>query len=292
MKTKSIVAALLVIVLVTLFALSGVAFIFSDTQSGEAAVIKLNGPIQPTPATGLGATSGITPEKVRNLNSQAESRGVDAIVYEINSGGGAVVASKEVKRSIEDVDVPTICRFRDTAASGAYLFSLGCDKIVADSASLTGSIGVRASYLEFSDLMQEYGITYVNVTAGANKEVGSRFSEPTEEEKKQLKQRVEIVHEDFKTQVQQGRNLTDEEIDEIATGEVFLGEQAKELGLVDKLGGRETAYETAENVTGKNLNFVSVESRQQFNPFSLLISSIFPDFSLSSQGSVLRAEFP
>lgn len=288
MKTKLVIAALLI----SSFAFSGAAFSLFDSNSGEAAVISLNGPITPTASTGLGSTAGITPEQVRTLNSQAESRGVDAIVYEINSGGGAVVASKEVKRSIEDVEVPTVCRFRDTAASGAYLFSLGCDKIVADSASITGSIGVRASYLEFSDLMQEYGITYVNVTAGQNKDVGSRFSEPTEEEKQQLKQRVEIVHEDFKNQVQEARNLNESEIDEVATGEVFLGQQAKRLGLVDKLGGRATAYETAENLTGKELSFVSVESRQQFNPFSLLISAFIPDFNLNSQGSVLRAEFP
>lgn len=288
MRTKLVIATLLI----STFAFSGAAFSLFDTNSGEAAVINLNGPITPTASTGLGSTAGITPEQVRELNSQAESRGVDAIVYEINSGGGAVVASKEVKRSIENVDVPTVCRFRDTAASGAYLFSLGCDRIVADSASVTGSIGVRASYLEFSDLMQEYGITYVNVTAGQNKETGSQFTEPTEEEKQQLKQRVEVVHEDFKNQVQEGRDLNESEIDEVATGEIFLGEQAQRLGLVDEIGGRQTAYDTAENLTDKDLSFVSVESPQQFNPFSLLISAIIPDFSLNNQGSVLRAEYP
>jgi protease-4 len=289
MKTKIV----LTFVLLASFTFSGAALPdFFSSQSGDAAVIQLNGPIQPTQATGLTATSGITPSQVRSLNHQAESQGVDAIVYEINSGGGAVVASKEVKRAIEDVEVPTVCRFRDTAASGAYLFSMGCDEIVADSATITGSIGVRASYLEFSGLMEKYGITYVNVTAGESKGVGSQFSEPTGEEKQQLKERVEVVHEDFKNQVQEGRNLSESEIEDIATGEIFLGEQAKELGLVDKLGGRETAYETAENLTEKELNFVSVESRQQFNPFSLLISAFLPDFNLNNQGSVLRAEFP
>lgn len=288
MKNKLVIATLLI----SIFTFSGAAFSFFDSNSGEAAVIRLNGPITPTQQTGLGSTSGITPEQVRQLNSQAENRGVDAIVYEINSGGGAVVASKEVRRSIEDVEVPTVCRFRDTAASGAYLFSLGCDKIVADSASITGSIGVRASYLEFSDFIEKYGITYVNVTAGEYKDVGSQFSETTEEEKQQLKQRVEIVHEDFKNQVQEARGLNESEIDEVATGEIFLGQQAKRLELVDELGGRQTAYNTAENLTGKNLSFVSVESREQFNPFSLLISAFVPDFQLQSQGSVLRAEYP
>lgn len=289
MKTKIVLA----VALLASFTFSGAALPgFFTSQTGEAAVIQLNGPIQPTQATGLTATSGITPSQVRSLNQQAKNMGVDAIVYEINSGGGAVVASKEVMRAIENVDVPTVCRFRDTAASGAYLFSMGCDKIVADSSTVTGSIGVRASYLEFSDLMEEYGITYVNVTAGEYKDAGSQFSEATEEDKQQLKQSVEIVHGQFKEIVKEGRNLNQSEIDEVATGEIFLGAQAKELELVDNLGGRETAYKTAENLTGKELNFVSVESREQFNPLSLLISSFLPDFNLQSQGSVLRAEFP
>ncbi len=288
MRTKILLTALLV----SLFVFSASAFSLFDTGTGKAAVIQLNGPIQPTQSTGLGSTAGISPAQVREMNSKAESQNVDAIVYEINSGGGAVVASKEVKRSIENVEVPTICRFRDLAASGAYLFSLGCDRIVADSASVTGSIGVRASYLEFSDLMNEYGITYVNVTAGEYKDTGSQFKEPSETERQELKQRVESVHQEFKQLVKEGRDLNQTEIDEVATGEVFLGENAKEMNLVDNLGGRSTAYEAAENITGKDLNFVSLEQTEEFNPFSLLISSIFPDFNLNSQGSVLRAEYP
>lgn len=288
MRTKILLTA----VLVSLFVFSASAFSLFDTGTGKAAVIQLNGPIQPTQATGLGSTAGISPEQVREMNSKAENQNVDAIVYEINSGGGAVVASKEVKRSIENVEVPTVCRFRDLAASGAYLFSLGCDRIVADSASVTGSIGVRASYLEFSDLIEEYGITYVNVTAGEFKDTGSQFKEPSEAERQQLKERVEIVHEDFTDMVKEGRDLNQSEIDEVATGEIFLGEQAKEMDLVDNLGGRATAYDAAENITGKELNFVSLEQTEEFNPFTLFISSLFPDFNLNSQGSVLRAEYP
>jgi len=288
MRTKLILALLLI----STFTFSGAASSLFDTGIGEAAVIQLNGPIQPTSGTGLGSTAGINPEQVRDLNNQAENRGVDAIVYEINSGGGAVVASKEIQRSIEEVDIPTVCRFRDLAASGAYLFSLGCDRIVADSASVTGSIGVRASYLEFSDLIEEYGITYVNVTAGEFKETGSQFDDLSEAEEKQLKQRVETVHEEFKDQVREGRNLNETEIEEVATGEIFLGEEAQELDLVDRLGGRQTAYSTAENLTDKDLDFVSVQQSEDLDPFSLLISSIFPNFNLNSQGSVLRAEYP
>ena len=115
-----------------LFFISTVAgFSFFDQNSGEVAVIDLSGSISPSSSGGL-SPSGITPSEVRDLNDRAVNQGADAIIYEINSGGGAVVASKEVYRDIEDVDVPTVCRMRDVAASGAYLAALGCDEIVAD----------------------------------------------------------------------------------------------------------------------------------------------------------------
>ncbi|PSH01382.1 MAG: hypothetical protein BRC27_02330, partial [Nanohaloarchaea archaeon SW_10_44_10] len=140
----------------------------SFTGQEKAAVISLDGAITSTSDSFNPQT--VTPERVRELNSKAQDRGASVIIYEWNSGGGAVVASKEIRREIESLDMPTICRFRDVAASGAYLASLGCDRIVADSASITGSIGVKSSYIEFSGLMNELGVEYVNITSGSLKD--------------------------------------------------------------------------------------------------------------------------
>lgn len=237
---------------------------------GEAALIELDGTIQPSETGGVFAAGAITPEQVRDLNQQAEERGVDAIVYEINSGGGAVVASKDVMRSIDNVDVPTVCRLRDVGASGAYLLSLGCDEIVADSATFTGSVGVTGSYFEFTELMDEVGIEYINITAGEFKETGSPFQEITEEEREVLLEQVDSVHEEFYTEVGDRRNLTDEQLEEVRTGKVFLGDEAHRLGLVDELGGREAAFNSAENLTDQELRFRKVERTPEFNLFSLL----------------------
>lgn len=234
--------------------------------TGKAAVIQLSGSIAPT-SSGFG--SGITPEKVRDLNSQARQQNVDAVVYEINSGGGAVVASKEVMRSIDSMEVPTVCRLRDTGASGAYLAALSCDKIVADSATLTGSIGVRSSYLQYTGLMDKLGLKYVNITAGESKELGSPYQNISEEEKQRLKQKAETIHREFVQKVDEERNLTDAELENVSTGEAILGSRAEELGLVDELGGRQTAYDAAENLTGTNLRFNQVETAQGFSLFSL-----------------------
>lgn len=269
MRKYLFVLAILMMVSLT----AGLSFegIFAEQERGTAALIDLSGAISPSAS---GFSSGLTPEKVRELNREAERRNVDAIIYKINSGGGSVVASKDVRRSIGSVEVPTVCRIRDVGASGAYLFSLGCDSIIADSASITGSIGVTSSYIEFSDLMEEIGVGYVNITAGENKEVGSPYKEPTEEEKQILKEKADIIKEEFLGAVSDERNLTDQQKETVGTGEIFLGSEAQELNLVDGLGGRSTAIEEAENLAGKKLSTVEIQQTPSFSLLNLFMPGL------------------
>lgn len=241
-------------------------------EKGEAALVKLSGTISPTSSSGLGGSSGITPAQVRDINDKVRDGNYEAVIYEINSGGGAVVASKEIKRSIENIDVPTVCRFRDIAASGAYLISMGCDKIVADSASITGSVGVTSSYLEFSGAIERFGIEYVNISAGKYKEVGSRYSNVSEQEKEILRDMAEDIQDEFIGIVDSQRNLSESEISEVETAKVFLGDEAKKLTLVDRLGGRATAVNTAENLTEKDLRLKEIQTQQDFSLLSLFMS--------------------
>ena len=274
---------LTVILLTSTAAAQSLTGLFSGNQdSGEAALIDLSGAITPSAA---GFSSGITPEQVRDLNQRAEQQNVDAIIYEINSGGGAVVASKEIKRSIESLDTPTICRIRDVGASGAYLFSLGCDRIVADSASITGSVGVSSSYLEFSDLLEKAGINYVNITAGERKQLSNPYEQPTEEEKQILQEKAETIDGEFINEVDESRNLTQNQRETVGTGEIFLGSEAIQLNLIDQTGGRETAVEEAENMTGKQLSTVKVSEQSEVS----LLSLFFSDLRIGSGESPLKA---
>lgn len=254
-----------------------------DQQTGNVAIIDLSGTITPTAG---GFSAGMTPEEVRELNQRAMDRNVDAIVYEINSGGGAVVASKDIRRNIAAVDVPTVCRIRDIGASGAYLFALGCDSIVADSASMTGSIGVRSSYLEFSDLMEELGVNYINISIGEYKEAGSPYKEPTEEEIELLHDKAEIIGDEFLGDVSESRNLTESQTEAVGTGEIFLGTEAEGLGLVDSLGGRNEAISSAENMTDMDLSPVEISITPEFSWLSLLL----PSLEIGSEKSPLKAK--
>lgn len=268
MKFK--VLTLMVLLMTASVSAAGLGSLFGGENRGEAALIKLSGSITPT-SSGFGST-GITPEQVRDLNQEVRTGGYDAVIYEINSGGGAVVASKEVKRSIESMKIPTVCRFRDISASGAYLISLGCDRVVADSSTLTGSIGVRSSYLEFSGLLDKMGVQYINITAGKYKEVGSQYTNATEEEKQILKQMAEQIQNEFIGMVEKDRNLTETQVSKVETARVFLGDRAKELGLVDRIGGRATAVNVAENITEKDLKLREIQKRPQTSLLSLFLS--------------------
>lgn len=252
-------------VLISLLAASGGN---SFTGQQKAAVIPLDGAI--TSTSDSFNPQSITPSRVRELNSKAQNSGASVVIYEWNSGGGAVVASKDIRREIESLDMTTVCRFRDAAASGAYLASLGCDRIVADSASITGSIGVKSSYMEFSGLMDELGVEYVNITSGSLKDAGSPYKNITDQERQVLQEKTDIIHEEFVADVKSERNLTQSQVEEVRTGEIFLGTEAKELGLVDTLGGRQTAVREAENMTGTELTTETIEIESELSLLSLL----------------------
>jgi protease-4 len=280
----------LLLTLFLLTAASAAGFSFNFDSGSRAAVIDLSGTITPSQSSGLASSTGITPDTVRSLNDKAVNQGADAIIYEINSGGGAVVSSKEIYRSIEDVSVPTVCRMRDVAASGAYLMTLGCDEIVADSATLTGSIGVKSSYLQYTGLMEDLGVEYVNISAGSMKEVGSPYTNISEEDKQLLQEKVDIIQENFLNTVERERNLTTQQMENVNSGAPFLGVEAKKLDLVDTLGGRDTAVETAENLTDSEVNTFIVERDTGFNFLSLLTSDLsignFLEFSAPFRSAV------
>ncbi|MDY6769471.1 MAG: signal peptide peptidase SppA [Candidatus Nanohaloarchaea archaeon] len=243
-----------------------------NPATGQLAIVQLDGPI----AYGNGFRSeGISPRTVQELTSRAESGGADAILYEINSGGGAVVASKQAARVIEEASVPTVCRMKEAAASGAYWAASACDVVVADALTLTGSIGVSSTYLEFSGLLDRFGVEYVNLTSGRFKDMGSQYKNLTPVERQRFNEILDTTHAAFVAAVAENRNMSVEQVEEAATGEMFLGAEAKKLGLVDRLGGRQEAVEAAKNLTNTTrLKTETYHPPQRFDVLSYLFSSI------------------
>ncbi len=214
--------------------------------TGDAvAVIRLDGTITSGPP-GYLTTTGITPDRVQSLLDQAAANpAVKAVVVRVNSPGGAVVASDEIYRALLNHEKPVVISMGDTAASGGYYIACGGDYIIAHPDTLTGSIGVISTFLNYEELLDKVGVEAVIITTGPRKDFGTPYREMTEEEKEIWREILDQVYEDFVDVVAEARDLPKQEARELADGRVFTGQQAKELGLVDDVGARQEAIDKA-----------------------------------------------
>ena len=207
--------------------------------------IKILGPIVPG---GLPVSQfrGVSPDRVIQKIKWAESHGVRALIFEINSPGGSVLPSKEIADCVKALKTPTVAWVRDLAASGAYWVASACDRIVADTCSGVGSIGVISMHLEFSELMKKFGVGYEGFKTGEYKDMGVPFRKTTAKERASIQDHIGRIHKMFVESVAENRGLDPKKIAKIADGRLFLGDEAKRDGLVDRLGGRAEAIRQCE----------------------------------------------
>ncbi|MDP6642041.1 MAG: signal peptide peptidase SppA [Candidatus Nanoarchaeia archaeon] len=217
------------------------------------------------------ASSTSIVKSIQKANSDSSVKGM---ILEINSPGGTVVASKEIANEIKKSNKPVVALIREVGASGAYWIASSSNKIIADPLSITGSIGVIGSYLEFSELMEEYGVGYERLVAGDLKDAGSPFRKLSEEEKSLLQSKLDIIHEVFIDEVAENRNLDKKTVRKIANGFFYLGKEAKELGLVDELGDKELAINiTKELANVEEVNIVRYEEKRRLSDILSKISA-------------------
>jgi len=175
---------------------------------------------------------------------------VKAIVLRVNSPGGGVVASDELYRALLETEKPIVVSMGDVAASGGYYISCAADRIVANRATLTGSIGVIAMAPNFEELLDKIGIEMLVIKSGPLKDELSPYREPTKEEIQLWQGIVDEAYEQFVGIVAEGRSLSLEDAMELADGRVYTGQQAWELDLVDELGGLPEAIDQAADLGG------------------------------------------
>lgn len=223
---------------------------------GNVAVIPIEGVISTDGDNWMPAIkSSSIVEQIEKADKNTE---IKAILLEINSPGGTPVATDEIANAIKAANKTTIAVIRETGASGAYWIATAADKIFANRMSVTGSIGVTASKLEFGGLLADYNITYRKLTAGRLKDAGTSLREMTPEEKELFQHLLDDLHNEFIKAVAANRHLPEEKVRELATGFVYLGSQAKELGLVDELGGKKEALKYLEktlNITAEPVEY-------------------------------------
>ena len=179
---------------------------------------------------------------------------IKAIVLRINSPGGSVLASENILREVQlcqQAGKKVVVSMGDVAASGGYYIACQADSIFAEPNSITGSIGVFGMIPILQKTMKEnLGIVADTVRTGKYSAFGTPFYDFSPEESRLIQSRVEAVYQDFLGKVAKGRNMTTEAVNEIAQGRVWAGNKAKEIGLVDKIGGLDRALASAAKLAG------------------------------------------
>lgn len=272
-------------------------FIEDDFESldGNVAVIKISGPIVAQKDTKFLFEEVTSSDEIRKLIRRADKNDrIKAIIFEINSPGGSAVASEEIAREIQKTNKTTVAWIREIGTSGAYWVASSTDYVIANRMSITGSIGVIASYLGFSGFLAEHNVTYERLVSGNLKDIGSPFKEMTEEERILFQKSLDEIHDFFIEEIAKNRNLRKRDIGKIATGTFYIGAKAKDLGLVDKLGSREEVINYIEKQIGEDADLVEYKKEKGF--FESL-SQIFNENSFyvgKGLGSsiITQAKFP
>lgn len=225
---------------------------------GVIAVVPLKGGI----AGECGSYGGcIDPAKFKEMIEIAKNdETVKAIVIKVDSGGGEVVASRDLMNIIKNAKKgkPIIAYINDVGASGAYYAASASDKIVANEFAFVGSIGVKSEIVHYKGLLDKLGINISVVKKPDNKNFGSPYSENlTDEETALLENIIGKIYDAFVSDVAKNRNLTKEKVIEISERQsIYLGMDAKKIGLVDYVGDMDDAIAIATEHAGIKGNVV------------------------------------
>lgn len=217
--------------------------VIADGSGDERiAVLSLEGAIQEVGPQGIFGKDPYQ-EFLSSIERAATDPTVEAVVLKVNSPGGGVVESAEIHRQLvamkEEYDKPLYVTMGNTAASGGYYVSAPADKIYADAATLTGSIGVIMQSINFGKFAKEHGVEFDTITSGKHKDIMSPARDMTDEEEDILQGMVDEMYDEFVQVIVDGRDMDEKEVRKLADGRVYTGKQAKENNLIDEVGSFE-----------------------------------------------------
>ncbi|HUV05280.1 MAG TPA: signal peptide peptidase SppA [Armatimonadota bacterium] len=270
MNRRTTVIVILVVALVVLFiivAAISVAVVVARVRpitGGDVALIRVEGVI--TSGRGsvgvLGDGTAGAERIVKLLERFRKDRSVKSLVLRINSRGGSAAGSQEIYREVMRVrrdGKKVTVSMGDVAASGGYYIASAADRIYADPATLTGSIGVIMETADIHELLGRFGIGMNTIKSGKLKDIGSMSRAMTPEERKILQTLIDDVFDQFVSDVSIGRKLPRQYVVKLADGRVYTGKQAVRLRLVDRTGGLEDALRHAAREAGIRGEFSVVE---------------------------------
>ena len=213
-------------------------------------VLRLRSGIGVVEVSGLIGGRASSPGLTRILDGVRTNKRFKAVIVEVDSPGGSASASELLFYSLQLVaqEKPVVVYIRGTGASGAYYLSCAAHKIVALPTSLVGSIGVIYVRPILQQLLRRLGVDVSVYKGGRFKDMSGPWRRPTAEEDEKFQGLIEEIYNNFVDVVARGRAMDNQTVRDLATGEIYTGRKARDLGLVDELGGFDRALELASEL--------------------------------------------
>ena len=223
------------------------------TGAGKVLLMDLSGVISEEPLVSLGAQAprvSLLARVREELKKAEDDDRIQALVVRINSPGGTATASDILYRELSAFKarkkIPVVAAIMDVGASGGYYVALAADTIVAHPTTVTGSIGVVMLTLNAEGLLQKVGVAPLAIKSGAKKDMGSPFRALSDEERQIFQGVIDDLYGRFVSLIAKERRMPEDKVRAFADGRIYTARQAKELGLVDRVGYLEEAVEAAK----------------------------------------------
>jgi len=189
---------------------------------------------------------------LESIESITKDDNVKALVVRIDSPGGSVGPSQEIYSELKELgkELPIVASIGGVGASGGYYIACAAEKIYANPGAITGSIGAIAQFASYEKLLDWAKVDIEVIKSGKYKDVGSPFREMNEADKQYIQDLIDNVYSQFKSTVADSRHLDTKQIDKVADGKIYTGEQALNLKLIDELGTINDAISMAGDLGG------------------------------------------
>ena len=219
----------------------------------------------------------ISPQNIsEKLEKALETKNLKGIVLRVNSPGGSALASEIIYQTLLNTGIPIYVSMADTAASGGYYISMAGDKVFADNATITGSIGVVSMLPRFYNAQNKYGITSNTISKGKYSDMYNAFTPLSEESRQKIVESMESTYKEFKARVSASRKIDEPLLESYAQGKIWLGDEAKNIKLVDGIAGLDETIRTmAKDLgLGENYRVENIYAEKDFKEFFKLLSSL------------------
>ena len=256
-----------------------------NPRNGTIAVIYAEGSILYDPTD---VTEGvITPDNIlQKIEKAMKTKNLKGIVIRVYSCGGSALASEIIYQELTKLNIPIYVSMSDTTASGGYYISMAGNKVFANNATITGSIGVVSMLPKFNNAQNKYGVHSNSVSKGKYSEIYDSFEPLSEESRAKISQSMQETYKEFKSRVSKNRKIDENTLEGYAQGKIWLGDEAKNINLIDGIASLDEVIK----IMAKDLNLrnnYAVESIYLEEDFSHKLKSltrmVTEKFSLSTQ---------